>query len=93
MSRSQTVDQKKKAILICILSALAIHAVMQFFPAMLYMTLTLGDSQWYLSVFLDEMQLVFTFFLGIALYQNTGNSENETPAIEDHPFVLGVEKV
>jgi hypothetical protein len=92
MSRSQTVGQKKKVILICILSALAIHAVMQFFPAMVNMTLTFGYSQWYLSVFLDEMQLVFTFFLGIALYQNTSNSGIAIPAEEDRSFLLGVEK-
>jgi hypothetical protein len=92
MSRSQTVDQKKKAILICILSALAIHAVMQFFPAMVRMTLTFGYSQWYLSVFLDEMQLVFTFFLGIALYQNTGIPGKYVTRTENQPQMLGVEE-
>lgn len=72
MSRTTSQTGKKRIVLACIAIALAIHALAQFHPAVLYaaypdMQVTLN---WILSVALEELQLISAFLLAIALYQN-----------------------
>jgi hypothetical protein len=70
MSRASSQVGKKRAILIPIIIALGIHAVMQFYPILIYPEQNL-TTQWVFSVALDELKLISAICLGIVMYQNT----------------------
>jgi hypothetical protein len=92
MCRTEPLSGKKKVILSCILLALVVHFLMQFFPSMMFGTINFGNAQWMVSVFLEEMLAVTSFLLGAALYQNTKHITAGTPASEDKSLLLGVEQ-
>jgi hypothetical protein len=70
VSRTGSVAGKKRAILISIALALAIHAVMQFYSVWLYQGWTIS-AEWVSSVALGEIKLISAIILGIVLYQNS----------------------
>jgi hypothetical protein len=70
VSRTGSQAGKKRAILISIALALAIHAFMQFYSVWLYRGYSLS-VEWVLSVALREIQLISPIVLGIVMYQNT----------------------
>jgi hypothetical protein len=68
MSRTASQTSKKRIILACIAAALIIHALTQFYPAMLYDHQVTPD--WIIAVALDELKLISAFLLAISMYQN-----------------------
>ncbi len=82
MSRAASQTGKRRIVLACIAIALAIHALAQFHPAVLYATHP--DMQvtpnWILSVALEELQLISAFLLAIAMYQNAQPERNAPEA-------------
>jgi hypothetical protein len=91
MCRTEPLAGKRKAILSCILLALVLHFLMQFFPSMMDGSVNFGNAQWVWSVFLEEMLAVISFLLGAALYQNTINTRIHAPSAEDQSMLLGYE--
>jgi hypothetical protein len=91
MSRSVTLAGKKKVIISCIMLALFVHMLMQFFPSLMFGTLLLSDVQWVFPVLLEELIMVVSFLLGIALYQNSEISAESVIHENDQPQMLGVE--
>ncbi len=74
MSRTVTEGGKRKVIISCIMLALLVHLGMKFYPSMMFGTLIFSDTQWVFPVLLEELTIVISFLLGIALYQSTSNT-------------------
>jgi hypothetical protein len=70
ISRSSSLDGKKRAILVSTVLALGIHAAMQFYPALIFSHLNQITTQWVVYVVADELKLISAFLLAIAIYQN-----------------------
>jgi hypothetical protein len=70
MSRSVTQIGKKRAVIYSIAIALAVHAVMQFYPVLLPLSYAQINSDWIVTVVLDELRLVSAFLLAMVMYQD-----------------------
>jgi hypothetical protein len=70
MSRTRTQTGKKRAVIISIALALAVHAVMQFYPLMFSSEQSYISTQWVVSVVLDECKLISAFLLAMVMYQD-----------------------
>jgi hypothetical protein len=70
MSRTATLEGKKRAVILSIAFALVIHALMQFYPAIMYADRTYMPADWLINVLVEEARLVTAVFLAIVLYQN-----------------------
>jgi hypothetical protein len=73
MSRTSSQVGKKRIVLISIAIALAIHAVTQFYPIMLYpydpaMQIS---PEWILATALEELKLISAIALGVVMYQKS----------------------
>jgi hypothetical protein len=70
MSRSSSQIGKKRAVIFSIAIALAVHAVMQFYPVLFPLTYAQINSDWIVTVLLDEFRLVSAFLLAMVMYQD-----------------------
>ena len=86
MSRTASQTSKKRIIQACIAAALIIHALTQFYPAMLYDSQVTPD--WIIAVALDELKLISAFLLAISIYQNNLPQTNEPEPVQIRPAEL-----
>jgi hypothetical protein len=70
MSRTSSQEGKKRVVMISIALALAVHAVMQFYPLTFSTEAYSIGPDWFFSVLLEELKLVSAFLLAIVLYQD-----------------------
>jgi hypothetical protein len=70
MSRTPKEKDKKRAVIISITIALAIHAVMQFFYPIFYPDYGNITWSWFASVFFEEGKLISAILLALSLYQD-----------------------
>jgi hypothetical protein len=93
MSRTSSQIGKKRVVIFSIAAALAVHAVMQFYPLIFYSQPYSIGSQWITSVVLEELKLVSAILLAIVLYQD----EPSKPVVSGQVYgafpVLSREKV
>jgi len=93
MSRTVSLAGKKKAIEYSIVLAFLLHFGMKFYPSMMFGSLVVSDAQWIIPVALEEIIIVISFLLGIALYQNPGEPQKDTSLVINQPQTLGAEKL
>lgn len=78
MSRTPDLRAKRRAIIISISLALGIHAVMQFYPVFLGIADRIAIGTWISYVAFEELLLIFTFLMALALYRDI-QPENNNP--------------
>jgi hypothetical protein len=88
ISRSSSLEGKKRAILVSTALALGIHAAMQFYPALIFPDLNHITTQWVVYVVVDELKLISTFLLAISIYQNALPQTNEPEPAQIRPAEL-----
>ncbi|HEX7556262.1 MAG TPA: hypothetical protein VF338_06530 [Leptolinea sp.] len=69
MSRSRSQSGKRRAIVCSIFAAMTVHAIMQFYPVYFNLSERIDYPNWIQFVASDELILIFTFLVGLALYQ------------------------
>ncbi len=90
MSRCRTQSRKKSVIVFSIFLALAVHAIMQFYPAFFNLADRINYPNWIQYVASDELSLVFAFLLGMSLYQSVGTAQEDHKVVPDGSQVLTV---
>ncbi len=88
MSRCRTQSRKKSVIVFSIFLALAVHAIMQFYPAFFNLADRINYPNWIQYVASDELSLVFAFLLGMSLYQSVGTAQEDHKVVPDGSQVL-----